>query len=84
MDRKEITEKIKKIVKENLPGFEDKEIEESTQINTDAALDSMSFTYIMCKIEAEFNIRIPGKKWQKMSTLGDVVDAVEAELKKKK
>ena len=43
----------------------------------------MTFVYIMCKIEAMFDITIPKRRWEKMMTLGDVVDAIERELAKK-
>ena len=83
MDRNQIKEKVVKIIKDNLPEFADKEIDETTRINTEANFDSMTFVYIMCKIEAQFGISIPKRRWEKMVTLGDVVDAVEKELAKK-
>ena len=42
----------------------------------------MTFVYIMCKIEATYNISIPKRKWEKMITLGDLVDAIEKEIAK--
>ena len=41
----------------------------------------MTFVYVMCKIESEFGIKIPHRKWEKMLTFGDVLDAIEKELK---
>ncbi len=83
MQREEIAEKVRVLIKNNQPGFEDADITDSTRINTDAGFDSMTFVYIMCKIEAEFNISIPHRRWDKMVTFGDVVDAIEKELAKK-
>ena len=83
MNRDEITEKIAEIVRINMPGFDDIELVESTRINNEAGFDSMTFVYVMCKIEAAFDISIPKRRWEKMATLGDVVDAVEKELAKK-
>ena len=83
MQREEIAEKVRVLIKNNQPGFEDADITDSTRINTDADFDSMTFVYIMCKIEAEFNISIPHRRWDKMVTFGDVVDAIEKELAKK-
>jgi acyl carrier protein len=84
MDRNQIKETVVKIIKDNLPEFADKEIDETTRINTEANFDSMTFVYIMCKIESIFDISIPKRRWEKMMTLGDVIDAVEKELSKKK
>ncbi|MDY6391590.1 MAG: phosphopantetheine-binding protein [Bacilli bacterium] len=83
MTREEITAKIAEIVRINLPGYEDVPLEENTRINNEAGVDSMTFVYVMCKIEAQFGISIPKRTWDKMLTLGDVVNAVEKELAKK-
>lgn len=83
MTREEITAKIAEIVRINMPGFEDVELDESTRINKEEGFDSMTFVYVMCKIEAAFDISIPKRKWEKMLSLGQVVDAVAAELAKR-
>ena len=83
MQREEIAEKVRTLIRNNQPGFENAEIRDDTRINTDAGFDSMTFVYIMCKIEAEFGISIPHRRWDKMVTFGDVVDAIEKELAKK-
>ena len=84
MTREEIVEKVRVLIKNNQPGFEDADIQDDTRINTDAGFDSMTFVYIMCKIEAEFGISIPHRKLDKMVTFGNVVDTIEKELAKKK
>lgn len=84
MTREEIAEKVRTLIRNNQPGFENAEIVESTRINTDAGFDSMTFVYIICKIEADFGISIPHRRWEKMLTFGDVLDAIEKELAKKK
>ena len=84
MERQEIRENIIKIITENLEEFKEGEIDESTVINTDAALDSMRFIYVMTKIEFFFNIEIPQRKWEKLQTLKVLVDVVEVSLSKKK
>ncbi len=83
MTRQEIGEKIVELIRANMPGFEDLQYDESARINTEAGFDSMTFVYIMCKIEATFEISIPKRRWEKMSTLGDIIDAVEKEIAKK-
>ena len=36
----------------------------------------MNFILVICKLEALFDVKIPNRQWQKLSTLGDVVDAI--------
>ena len=84
MDRNQIKEKVVKIIKDNLPEFADKEIDETTRINTEANFDSMTFVYVMCKIEAAFDIKIPERCWDKMKTLADMLNEIEKAIAKKK
>ena len=84
MTREEIAEKVRVLIRLNQPGFENVDIQDDTRINTDAGFDSMTFVYITCKIEAEFGISIPHRKWDKLVTFGDVIDTIEKELAKKK
>ncbi len=85
MTRNEIKEKIIKILKENLDEYENiSSLDEDTTLNNDTGVDSMRFIYVMTKIESEFNITIPEKKWAKLISFKDVLDAVEFELNKKK
>ncbi len=80
MTRQEILDRTRDIIYESAPELEGKELTESTVINTDAAIDSMGFTLIICRLEAAFDVRIPARQWQRLSTLGDVVDAIEKRL----
>ncbi len=77
MTREEILEKTVKIVCDCLPELADKNLTEDTVINTDAGIDSMGFTLIICRIEATFDIKIPDRRWRKLTTLGDVVTEIE-------
>jgi len=74
--REEVASKINEIVKTSLPDFENVELKDDTRINTEIGMDSMTFVYVMCKIEAAFDIKIPHRKWEKMLTFGDTVDEV--------
>ncbi len=84
MTREEIKNKLVTILKENLDEWENKEITEDSVLNTDAALDSMRFIYVMTKVESAFGIHVPERKWSKLITLSNVLDAIEEELAKKK
>ena len=57
--------------------------DDDTRINNDIGFDSMTFVYIMCKIEAAFDVEIPKRRWEKLVTMGDVVDEVQRRLAKK-
>ncbi|MBE6126593.1 MAG: acyl carrier protein [Erysipelotrichaceae bacterium] len=83
MERKEIAKQVVDLIRANMPGFENMEVDENSRINTEQGFDSMTFVYIMCKIESMYEISIPKRKWEKMVTLGDVLDAIEKELAKK-
>ena len=83
MNRTEIGNQIVDIIRVNMPGFEDLQYDETARINTEAGFDSMTFVYIMCKIESTFGIEIPKRRWEKMSTLKDIIDEVEKALAKK-
>ncbi len=82
MDRTEIIEKIKTTINDCFPDMDAKSLEEDSVINTETSIDSMGFVLIICKLEAFFDIRIPERQWQKLSTLGDVADAIEKRLPK--
>ena len=82
MTREEVLEKTIKVIRDCAPELGDMELKESSVVNTDMAIDSMGFILIICRLEALFDVRIPERQWQKLSTLGDVVDAIMKRLDK--
>ena len=80
ISREEILNQTIEVIYECAPEMEGRELREDTVINTDAAIDSMGFTLVICRLEARFDVRIPNRQWQRLSTLGDVVDAIEKRL----
>ena len=80
--REEILHRTIEVIYECAPEMEGKELTEDTVINTDAAIDSMGFTLVICRLEANFDVQIPNRQWQKLQTLGDVVDAIEKRVNK--
>ncbi len=76
MNREEVLEKTIKVIRDCAPELGDMELREDSVVNTDMAIDSMGFILIICRLEALFDVRIPERQWQKLSTLGDVVDAI--------
>ena len=82
MERAEIITKIKSVITDCFPEMDVSALEEDTVINTETSIDSMGFVLVICKLEAMFDIRIPERQWNKLSTLGDVADAIEKRLPK--
>lgn len=77
MTRQEMLEKTKKIIYDSVPELAGVELREDTVVNTDMGMDSMNFILVICKLEAEFGARIPNRRWNKLSTLVEVLDALE-------
>ena len=75
--REQILEKTKKVIYDCVPELAGVELKEDSVVNTDMGMDSMNFILVICKLEAEFGVRIPNKLWPKLSTLGEVLDAIE-------
>ena len=81
MTRQEVLEQTQKVIYDCFPDMKDLDLQEDSVINTDTAIDSMGFVLVICKLEALFDVRIPERQWQKLQTLGDVVDAICKRLK---
>ena len=83
MTRQDVIQEIKTVIFNSFPDMEGQELNEDTVINTDTAIDSMGFVLVICKLEALFDIKIPERQWAKLSTLGDVADAIMKRLPQK-
>ena len=73
MSDEQILGKLSEIIRQSMPETAGEPITPDTVINRDLGVDSMTFVMIVCKIEAEFGIRIPDRVWPKLSTAGEVV-----------
>ena len=80
MTRQDVIQEIKTVIFNCFPDMEGQELTEDTVINTETAIDSMGFVLVICKLEAMFDIKIPERQWAKLSTLGDVADAIMKRL----
>lgn len=80
MAREEILEKTKKVIYDCVPELAGVELTEDSVVNTDLGMDSMCFILVICRLEALFDVRIPDRQWNKLHTLGEVVDAIEVRL----
>ncbi|MBQ9664239.1 MAG: acyl carrier protein [Oscillospiraceae bacterium] len=83
MTRQEVLEKTKKVIFDCFPEMQEQNLQENSVINTDTAIDSMGFVLVICKLEALFDVKIPERQWQKLQTMGDVVDAIYKRLPNK-
>lgn len=81
MTHEEILENTKKVIYDCVPELAGVELDENSVVNTDMGLDSMNFILVICKLEALFDVKIPQKQWEKLSTLGEVVAAFEKRMK---
>ena len=78
LTREEIKAKTIKLIHDFIPELQDAELDESSVINTDTSIDSLSLIMLITKVESTFNIRIPRKEWNSINTLGELLDKVEA------
>ncbi len=77
MTKQEILERTVCIVHGCIPELDGVELTADTVVNTDMGIDSMNFILVICKLEEEFGVHIPDRQWNRLSTLGEVVDAIE-------
>lgn len=82
MTREDVVAKTKEVIYNCFPDLAGMDIQEDTVINTETAIDSMGFVLVICKLEAMFDVKVPERQWNKLQTLGDVVDAIYRRLPK--
>ena len=80
--REEIFEKTVKIIRDNVPDMFGSELTEDTVLNAEGNMDSMGFILVVTKLEGELGTKIPDREWDKIRTLGDLVDKVYKYLPK--
>ena len=82
MTREDVVAKTKEVIYNCFPDLAGMDIQEDTVIDTETAIDSMGFVLVICKLEAMFDVKVPERQWNKLQTLGDVVDAIYKRLPK--
>jgi len=80
---KQIVEKVKQIIKEQL-GVEEDEITPTASFVDDLGADSLDTVELVMAIEEAFDIEIPDNDEEKMRTVQDVIDYIEKHSKGKK
>ena len=81
MTDQEIFDKVLEIVHKSVPETQSENITMDTVIDKNGTIDSLSFIYVITKLEVEFEIEIPHKSWTKLNTFRDVVNMIKKELK---
>lgn len=76
MNDKEIFEKLKSIVVEQL-GVEEENVKENATFIDDLSADSLDIVELVMNIEEEFGIEIPDEDAEKIVTVGDVVKYIK-------
>lgn len=81
MDSQNITERVMKVVSEQLGIDQDKLTLETSFIN-DLGSDSLDLVELVMELEEEFQITIPEEATDDVQTIGDVIRHIENELNK--
>ena len=72
-----ILERLKEIVAEQLE-IDAETITPETRLNEDLNADSLDVVEMLMSLEDEFGVDIPDEEIEKMKTIGDVVEFIEA------
>ncbi len=76
----EIAEKVKKIIIEKL-GVEESEVTTDASFTNDLGADSLDTVELIMEFEKEFGISIPDDQAENISTVGQAVTYLEANVK---
>ncbi len=77
---KEITEKVKQIISEQL-GVEEGEVTSSASFVDDLGADSLDTVELVMALEEHFDIEIPDDAAEKIRTVQDAIDYIEKHSK---
>lgn len=70
-------EKIQKLVADGL-GVEEEKVVPTASFKDDLGADSLDLFELVMSFEEEFGVEIPAEELEKMSTVQDVMDYIEA------
>jgi acyl carrier protein len=77
-----VAAKVKKIIVEQL-GVDEKDVVPSASLIDDLGADSLDVVELVMAMEEAFELEIPDEACSKWKTVGDVDQAIEADLEKK-
>lgn len=79
MKREEILEKVKTITADQL-GVDESEVSETTSFVDDLGADSLDTVELVMALEEEFGTEIPDEDAEKITTVLQAVDYIEAKI----
>lgn len=77
MDRDAILEKVIEVVNDTLEVSDDVELTEATNLKEDLGADSFDLLELVTAMEDEFGLTMDDEAVGQLSTVGEVVDAIE-------
>lgn len=77
----EIESKVKAIIVDKL-GVDESEVKLESSFTNDLGADSLDTVELIMEFEKEFNVSIPDDKAEKIATVGDAVNYIEANQQK--
>ena len=77
-----IAERVRKIVVEQL-GVKEEELRNDASFVDDLGADSLDTVELVMALEEEFETEIPDEKSEKIATIQDAIDYIEANLNNK-
>jgi acyl carrier protein len=75
-----IESRLKKIIVDKL-GVDEKEVTPQASFTNDLGADSLDTVELIMDFEKEFNIAIPDEQAEKISTVGEAIAYIEANVK---
>ena len=76
----DIASEVKKIIVEKL-GVEESEVTNEASFTNDLGADSLDTVELIMEFEKEFGISIPDDQAEKITTVGDAISYIEANVK---
>lgn len=76
-----IQERVQNIIIDQL-GVEADQVKRESQFVNDLGADSLDTVELIMALEEEFEIEIPDEKAEKIKTVGEAIDYIEANAKK--
>ena len=76
----DIASRVKKIIVDKL-GVDEAEVTNEASFTNDLGADSLDTVELIMEFEKEFNIAIPDDQAEKIATVGQAVDYIQANVK---
>jgi len=73
----EVADKVKAIIVDKL-GVDESEVTPQASFTSDLGADSLDTVELIMELEKEFNISIPDEEAEKISTVSDAIERIEA------